>query len=77
MVAVANSMGDWARHIASSEPRYHRIVERAYGGSTVTACGGRWPTSDAIESHDDPHPDKRCRACTAAIAADAIDRSHQ
>lgn len=59
----------WGRHIASRDAWWHAISVVVYGGATITACRGRWPTGDAIESHDNPPENKRCGACVAVLAA--------
>ncbi len=67
-------MRQWARHLASQDPRFHAVELVTPGGSVTTRCNGRWPERDGVEEHDDPPIDERCAACNRKSAiADRFD----
>ena len=55
-------MLQWARHIASKDTRFHRVVS-VDRGSVATRCSGRWSETDASEQMDEPPISERCEAC--------------
>ncbi len=54
----------WARHLASRDPRFHRVDAVIPGGSVLLRCKGRWPERDAVEERYSPPFEERCGACS-------------
>ncbi len=55
----------WTRPLGDS--KFHRVIE-ASGGSSISACRGRWPVSHVVTLGPNPPWAVRCGMCREAPA---------
>ncbi len=55
----------WSR--PQGDSKFHRVIE-ASGGSSITACRGRWPVSHVVTLDPNPLWADRCGMCREAPA---------
>lgn len=60
-------MQQWARQLASGDPRFHAVAAVVFGGDVMARCRAHWPERDAVEEMDAPPVGERCDSCEAAL----------